>query len=61
MLTARELRVAVLVAQGCPNKQIADRLRISEWTVAIYLRRIFDKLGVDSRADWRLPGPHRAV
>lgn len=49
-LTARELQVAALVAEGCPNKQIADRLCISEWTVATYLRRIFDKLGVDSRA-----------
>jgi len=50
VLTSRELQVAALVAQGCPNKQIADCLRISEWTVATYLRRIFDKLGVDSRA-----------
>jgi DNA-binding CsgD family transcriptional regulator len=50
VLTSRELQVAALVAQGCPNKQIADRLRISEWTVATYMRRIFDKLGVDSRA-----------
>jgi len=50
LLTARELQIAALVAQGCPNKQVADKLHISEWTVATYLRRIFAKLGVDSRA-----------
>ena len=50
VLTARELQIATLVALGCPNKQVADKLRISEWTVATYLRRIFAKLGVDTRA-----------
>jgi DNA-binding CsgD family transcriptional regulator len=49
-LTGRELEIAVLVAQGCPNKNIAYRLQISEWTVSTYLRRIFAKLDVDSRA-----------
>lgn len=50
VLTERELQIATLVALGCPNKQVADKLRISEWTVATYLRRIFAKLGVDTRA-----------
>lgn len=50
LLTARELQIATLVAMGCPNKQVADKLHISEWTVATYLRRIFAKLGVESRA-----------
>ena len=50
LLTARELQIATLVAMGCPNKQVADKLHISEWTVATYLRRIFVKLGVESRA-----------
>lgn len=49
-LTGRELEIAVLVAQGCSNKNIAYRLQISEWTVSTYLRRIFAKLDVDSRA-----------
>lgn len=49
-LTGRELEIAVLVARGHANKIIAHRLRISEWTVATYLRRIFLKLGVESRA-----------
>jgi DNA-binding NarL/FixJ family response regulator len=50
LLSARELQVACLVAKGCPNKQIAHKLHISEWTVATYLRRIFAKLDVESRA-----------
>lgn len=50
LLTARELQVATLVAQGLPNKKVAKKLHISEWTVATHLRRIFAKLNVDSRA-----------
>jgi DNA-binding CsgD family transcriptional regulator len=49
-LTPRELQVVALVADGKVNKQIADVLRISEWTVSTHLRRIFAKLGVDTRA-----------
>jgi DNA-binding CsgD family transcriptional regulator len=49
-LTAREAQIARLVADGLVNKQIASELRISEWTVATHLRRIFAKLGVETRA-----------
>lgn len=49
-LTARELQIAALVAMGHPNKLISRDLGISEWTVCSHLRRIFIKLGVDSRA-----------
>jgi DNA-binding CsgD family transcriptional regulator len=50
LLTARELQIAALVASGDSNKQISRQLNISEWTVCSHLRRIFIKLGVDSRA-----------
>lgn len=50
MLTAREQQVVRLVADGLVNKQIANMLQISEWTVSTHLRRIFAKLGVDTRA-----------
>lgn len=50
LLTERELQIITFVALGRANKQIARKLHISEWTVATYIRRIFNKLGVDSRA-----------
>ena len=49
-LTNRERQIVQLVALGQPNKRIAKQLQISEWTVSTHLRRIFAKLGVDSRA-----------
>lgn len=50
ILTRRELQIAVLVSQGRVNKQIAYHLNLSEWTVSGYLRRIYAKLGVRTRA-----------
>jgi DNA-binding NarL/FixJ family response regulator len=52
-LTGREIEIAILVALGLPNKQIASHLNISdisEWTVSTHLRRIFTKLQVNNRA-----------
>ncbi len=48
-LSPRETEIARMVALGHPNKIIADILDISEWTVGTHLRRIFSKLGVNSR------------
>jgi two-component system, NarL family, nitrate/nitrite response regulator NarL len=48
-LTQREHEVIGLVAEGLKNKQIADRLFISEATVRNHLTSVFDKLGVDGR------------
>jgi DNA-binding CsgD family transcriptional regulator len=39
-----------MVAEGYPTKTIAAVLDISSWTVTTYLRRIFAKLDVRSRA-----------
>ena len=50
ILTSRELQIVTLVAQGYSNKQMANLLHISKWTISTYLRRIFMKLGVDTRA-----------
>jgi DNA-binding NarL/FixJ family response regulator len=50
-LTARELEVLALVADGAPNREIADRLGISEQTVKHHLTRIFDKTGQSSRVE----------
>ena len=48
-LTAREIEVLSLVAQGGSNKGIAHRLHISEATVKTHLVHIYDKLGVADR------------
>lgn len=50
ILTKRELQIVMLLAEGQANKQVANQLHISEWTVATHLRRIFAKLGVNNRA-----------
>jgi DNA-binding CsgD family transcriptional regulator len=50
LLTDRELQVATLIASGHSNKQAAQQLNISEWTVSAHLRRIFMKLNVESRS-----------
>lgn len=49
-LTPRQLEVLSLVAAGHPNRQIAQRLHISEHTVRRHLQNIFTELGVSSRA-----------
>jgi len=49
-LSPREQEIARMVAQGHPNKVIAEVLSISTWTVCTHLRRIFAKAGVGSRA-----------
>jgi DNA-binding NarL/FixJ family response regulator len=49
VLTAREVEVLALVAQGHTNGQAARRLYISEATVKTHLLHIFGKLGVDDR------------
>ncbi|HZN71267.1 MAG TPA: helix-turn-helix transcriptional regulator [Micromonosporaceae bacterium] len=49
-LSPREQEIARMVAKGHTNQAIADVLGISAWTVSTHLRRVFAKLGVNSRA-----------
>ena len=49
-LTAREREVAMLIARGLSNRQIAETLVIAERTVTNHVEHIFDKLGFRSRA-----------
>jgi two-component system nitrate/nitrite response regulator NarL len=51
MLTKREREVILLVSEGLRNRQVADRLFISETTVRHHLTSIFSKLGVSNRLD----------
>lgn len=48
-LTSREAEILQLVAQGCSNQEIAERLFISVETVRWHLRGIYNKLGVHDR------------
>jgi DNA-binding CsgD family transcriptional regulator len=50
-LSPREQEIVRLVSTGHPNKAIARKLDISQHTVNTHVRRIFDKLGVSSRAE----------
>jgi predicted ATPase/DNA-binding CsgD family transcriptional regulator len=49
ILSARELEVVALIAQGLTNRQIADQLVISERTTHAHVRNILDKLDLASR------------
>jgi two-component system nitrate/nitrite response regulator NarL len=51
LLSAREIDVVRCVAEGLTNREIAQRLKLTEHTVKNYLFRIFDKLGVSSRVE----------
>jgi DNA-binding NarL/FixJ family response regulator len=50
-LTAREREVLCLIAQGLKNKQIGERLFISQSTVTHHVSSIFSKLEVSDRAE----------
>jgi DNA-binding NarL/FixJ family response regulator len=49
ILTARELQVLAVAAEGLTSRQIASRLGVQERTVTTHLGRIYGKLGVGSR------------
>jgi pimeloyl-ACP methyl ester carboxylesterase/DNA-binding CsgD family transcriptional regulator len=49
-LSPRERAVLALITEGLPNAEIAERLAISEKTVRNHISKMFDKLGVWSRA-----------
>jgi DNA-binding CsgD family transcriptional regulator len=51
LLSTRERDVARLVAQGLSNREVADRLVVSERTVESHLYRVFSKLGVSTRQE----------
>ena len=48
-LTEREQEIAALLVEGLTNRQIADRLYISEGTVKNYISAIYDKTGIHDR------------
>ena len=48
-ITKRELEILELIAQGMSNREIADRLFVSESTVKTHSSRLFDKLSAKRR------------
>jgi DNA-binding NarL/FixJ family response regulator len=50
-LTRREHEVLALLGKGFPDKEIADRLHISVWTVNGHVKNIFEKLNVHNRTE----------
>ena len=51
LLAKREAEVANLVAEGLSNRDVAQRLGLSEHTVSNYLFRIYERLGISSRVE----------
>ncbi|WP_157413517.1 helix-turn-helix transcriptional regulator [Agromyces allii] len=51
VLTERELEVAMLVVEGCSNREAASQLYVSVRTVEVHVGRVFTKLAVHSRVE----------
>lgn len=60
-LSQREREIVTLVAQGFKNKEIAERMFISEQTVKNHLHNVFDKLGVADRLELALYAIHKGI
>jgi two-component system nitrate/nitrite response regulator NarL len=58
-LSPREREIVALVAQGFKNKEMAEKMFISEQTVKNHLHNIFDKLGVSDRLELALYAIHK--
>jgi DNA-binding NarL/FixJ family response regulator len=61
LLSAREKEIVQLVAQGSRNREIGEKLFISEQTVKNHLHNIFDKLGVSDRLELALYAIHHRL
>ena len=60
-LSQREREIVALVAQGFKNKEMAEKMFISEQTVKNHLHNIFDKLGVSDRLELALYAIHKKI
>ena len=60
-LSQREREIIVLIAQGYKNKEIAEKMFITEQTVKNHLHNIFDKLGVSDRLELALFAIHNSL
>ena len=60
-LSQREREIVSLVAQGYKNREMAEKMFISEQTVKNHLHNIFDKLGVSDRLELALYAIHKGL
>lgn len=60
-LTPREREIIRMVAHGLRNREIGQRLCISEGTVKIHLHNVYDKLGLDGRLELLLYAQENAL
>ncbi|MBV9302286.1 MAG: response regulator transcription factor [Acidobacteriaceae bacterium] len=60
-LSQREREIIVLIAQGYKNKEIAEKMFITEQTVKNHLHNVFDKLGVSDRLELALYAIHNSL
>jgi DNA-binding NarL/FixJ family response regulator len=60
-LTASELRVARMAAEGLTNREIAQALFLTEKTIEVHLTRVYRKLDIQSRSQLARALPATAV
>ena len=60
-LSQREREIIILIAQGYKNKEIAEKMFITEQTVKNHLHNVFDKIGVSDRLELALYAIHNSL
>ncbi len=60
-LSQREREIIILISQGYKNKEIAEKMFITEQTVKNHLHNVFDKLGVSDRLELALFAIHNSL
>ncbi len=60
-LSQREREIIILIAQGYKNREIAEKMFITEQTVKNHLHNVFDKLGVSDRLELALYAIHNSL
>ncbi len=60
-LSPRELEVLALVADGLSNREIGDRLFVTEQTAKFHVANIFRKLGVKNRTEAARTAMHKGL
>ena len=61
LLTARELEIVKLVCMGMRNKEIADKLSVTEGTVKVHLHSVYEKTKVAGRLELMLYARDRGI